>query len=73
MNSNVFGGSEDEGQKGRKTTDYNHSDIFHLESGHQHVESKIGKKSYQKKDNDIFGIRERTTGEVRLLLNSLVE
>ena len=45
----------------------NASDIFHLSGEHQKATpTKAGKKHYNgKRDNDIFGIRERVTGEVR--------
>merc|ERR1712235_24852 len=40
------------------------SDIFHLGDSHQLPKTPAGKRQMQgQKDNDIWGIRERTTGE----------
>lgn len=67
--SNVFGGTEDQaaGAQGKRVGgNGNASDIFHLSEEHQQATpTKAGKKHYDgKRDNDIFGIRERVTGEV---------
>merc|ERR1712147_312628 len=66
--SNVFGGTEDQaaGAQGKRVGgNGNASDIFHLSEEHQQATpTKAGKKHYDgKRDNDIFGIRERVTGE----------
>ena len=62
--SNVFGG-EDQSTANQKKNNYNRSDIFNLGGAPQTPPQSVGKKAYNKKDNDIFGIRERATGEVR--------
>jgi len=65
--SNVFGEGETEMSHGGKRVggNGNASDIFHLSGEHQTATpTKAGKKHYDgKRDNDIFGIRERVTGE----------
>ena len=70
ISSNVFGGGEAEVSHGGKRVggNGNASDIFHLSEEHQKATpTKAGKKHYDgKRDNDIFGIRERVTGEVRV-------
>jgi len=60
--SNVFGG-EDQSTANQKKNNYNRSDIFNLGGAPQTPPASVGKKAYNKKDNDIFGIRERATGE----------
>ena len=66
--SNVFAGGEDQKATNGKRVGGkgNVSDIFHLGEEHQQAKpSQAGKKHYDgKRDNDIFGIRERVTGEV---------
>ena len=65
--SNVFGG-EDQTSANQKRNNYNRSDIFNLGGAPPTPPASVGKKAYNKKDNDIFGIRERATGEVSALL-----
>ena len=63
--SNIFGGGEEQVQKTRRLSSrQGNSDVLNQTAPHPSTPANSGKKLYRgQRDNDIFGIRERTTGE----------
>lgn len=64
--SNIFSNDVDSQQQGKSNVPKkNQSDIFNLKAGGDLTPNRTGKRlNANKRDNDIFGIRERATGEV---------
>ena len=63
--SNIFGGGEEQVQKTRRLSSrQGNSDVLNQTAPLPSTPANSGKKLYRgQRDNDIFGIRERTTGE----------
>lgn len=68
FHSNIFGGGEEAADANLKRQQKAASDIFNQTAPMAAPAAQTsGKRLYQgQRDNDIFGIRERTTGEVRI-------
>jgi len=73
--SNIFGGGEEAADANLKRQQKAASDIFNQTAPMAAPAAQTsGKRLYQgQRDNDIFGIRERTTGETTEVKESLLQ